>query len=587
MKILLQNYNSNSYSKHHISSKANVHIIDGFLHADTMEHFAKAVLKDVKNVDTIKMHYVECNSRDINTKQMSSLEEKLIELNNSYNLGKGDFIAIPGLASVAILNLQERIRNVLKQSVHLTVQNLKVYRNEILNLLKQFYLYKNYYANEISMLDKNSQDLQYTYGVINEINKFSQKGVNVYIPAGHGADSTIKWMIKAQGLEKEYTEYLSQNRDSEGEIERIFKQAEQNNYYDFNLLALSKAHIVNVKNKSDKDFIFAAKDGCINDGARGVYNFSPIRSSSGKIIGYSFTDTSTVEYPYNEFHANERIANIAKYVGLQCRDFYPSHSEVEDFRRLVKQGCSTSDLPDRLYPMSAVFDQSYIERNKLDRIGHFINREQNLIFDTNSRGEILFQKTNCEGSEKPSVMQMWGSCFSTINALKRDVLKYKEKNNSSFYYIEKANVELSNRQLKGAEFYYNKALEILHPDRTDLNCNNKIIEIYEELYNVLRQQCKYVEAKGVANILLDLKAYKIKDKFIFTPGYLYAQSKLAKYYEEIASCCEKTCEHYPAKVCRWAAQELRKNSEYGDKIVQRRAEQNQYIGDLYEESNRH
>lgn len=583
MKIPSQNYNSSYSKQYNISSKANVHIVDGFLHADTMEHFAKAVLKDVRNVDSIKMHYIECNAKDINTKQMSSLEKKLEELNTSYNLGSGDFVAIPGLAPVAILNLQDRIRNVLKQSVHLTAQNLKAYKSVILNLLKEFYSYKSYYSEEIAMLDKNSQDLQDTYGVIYEINKLSEKGVHVYIPAGHGADSTIKWMIKDQGLSNNYTEYLSQHRDSDGVIKRILKQVEQNNYYDFNLLALSNAHIVNIKDKNNKDFIFAAKDGCMNDGARGVYNFSPVRNSYGKIIGYSFTDTSTVEYPYNEFHANEKIANIAKYVGLQCRDFYPNHSEVETFRNFVRQGRSTAELPDKLYPMAVVLDQGYIERNKLDKVGHLINREQNLIFTTNSQGEILFQKTNCEGSEKPSVMQMWGSCFSTINALKRDISKHRENNNSSFYYIEKADTESSNRQLEGAEFYYNRALEVLHPDKTNLNCNNKTIEIYEKLYNVLKQQHKYEEVKGIANILLDLKSYKIKDKFIFNPVYLYAQSKLAKYYEEIANCCENAREYYPAKVCRWAAQELRKNSEYGDKIVQRRAEQNQYIGDLYDE----
>ena len=101
--------------------------------------------------------------------------------------------------------------------------------------------------------------------------------------------------------------------------------------------------------------------------------------------------------------------------------------------------------------MAVVLDQGYIERNKLDKVGHLINREQNLIFTTNSQGEILFQKTNCEGSEKPSVMQMWGSCFSTINALKRDISKHRENNNSSFYYIEKADTESSNRQLEGAD----------------------------------------------------------------------------------------------------------------------------------------
>ncbi len=40
--------------------------------------------------------------------------------------------------------------------------------------------------------------------------------------------------------------------------------------------------------------------------------------------------------------------------------------------------------------------------------------------------------------------------------------------------------------------------------------------------------------------------------------------------------------YYPARVCRWAADELKKSSSYGDKIIQRRAKQNQYIGDLYD-----
>lgn len=65
MKIPSQNYNSSYSKQYNISSKANVHIVDGFLHADTMEHFAKAVLKGVKNVDSLKMHYIECNAKII------------------------------------------------------------------------------------------------------------------------------------------------------------------------------------------------------------------------------------------------------------------------------------------------------------------------------------------------------------------------------------------------------------------------------------------------------------------------------------------------------------------------------------------
>ena len=61
------------------------------------------------------------------------------------------------------------------------------------------------------------------------------------------------------------------------------------------------------------------------------------------------------------------------------------------------------------------------------------------------------------------------------------------------------------------------------------------------------------------------------------------QSNIGEYYKDLASFCENECEYYPARVCKWAAEELKKNSSYGDKIVQRRAKQNQYIGDLYDE----
>ena len=103
--------------------KAKIHIVDGFLHADNMEHFAKATFKKMNNISDLNMHYVECNHIDINTKQMSSVEDMLKSLSSA--LRHGDFVAIPGLASVPILNLADRIKNVLGKSVNLIPQNLK------------------------------------------------------------------------------------------------------------------------------------------------------------------------------------------------------------------------------------------------------------------------------------------------------------------------------------------------------------------------------------------------------------------------------------------------------------------------------
>lgn len=401
--------------------KANVHIVDAFRHADNIEHFAKSTLKKINNVSDVNMHYVECNKIDISTKQMSSVENMLKSLTSSLKFG--DFVAMPGLAPVSVLNLADRIKNVLGKSITLTPQNLKANKNIILEFLKEIYNYKSYHFDEISKLDKNSQDLAFTYGVINQVNKLVDKGVNVYIPAGHGADLAIKELAKSQGLSDDLYRCMAKQSDPDGKITRILNDAQEKNWYDFNLLSLCKGHIVNIKGKNNRDYLFTAKDGFANDEERGVYNFSPIRNSCGRLLGYSYHDESTVEYPYNEFYDNDSISNLCKYVGLPYRDFMPNDSEIKTFREYVKKGYSTANLPDKLYSLRDVFSREEIQNKKLDTLGYLINNEQNLIFDTNSNGKIIFQKTNCEASEKPSVFAIWGCCFSSINAMIRDIKK--------------------------------------------------------------------------------------------------------------------------------------------------------------------
>lgn len=363
----------------------------------------------------------------------------------------------------------------------------------------------------------------------------------------------------------------------------MLKDAKERNLYDFNLLSLCKGHIVNIKGKNNRDYLFTAKDGFANDGERGVYNFSPVRNSYGKLLGYSYHDESTIEYPYDEFNGNDKISNLCKYVGLPYRDFMPSYSETKTFREYVKKGYSTAGLPDKLYPIREAFSLEEIKNRELDKLGYFINKEQNLIFDTNSQGKIIFQKTNCEGSEKPSVVSMWGSCFSSINAMVRDIKKFGNSKQSYSYYIQKAEEDIRRGKYEGAEYYYNEALEILHPNKSDFEYQRYAIGTYEKLYNLLKSQGKYDEVKGVSNIIINLKSYEIKNKSVYNPSYIIEQKKIGNYYKELADLCERDGEYYPAKVCSWAAEELKKSSSYGDKIIQRRAEQNQYIGDLYDE----
>ena len=121
----------------------------------------------------------------------------------------------------------------------------------ILQFLKEIYTYKSYYSSEISDMDKNSQDLEYTYGVINEVNKLVDKGVNVYIPAGHGADSTLKWLAKTNNSSDDLYRYIAKNYDPDGKVKKILQEAKHKNFYDFNLLSLCKGHIVNLKSRNN------------------------------------------------------------------------------------------------------------------------------------------------------------------------------------------------------------------------------------------------------------------------------------------------------------------------------------------------
>ena len=563
----------------------SVHIIDGGAHADNMEHYAKAIIKRLNKDVNVRMHYIDTNRYDTNTKQMSSLEDKLKSLSSS--LSSGDYLAIPGLASVPILNLQDRVRDVLSKTVYLTPQNIKSHKDTLLSMLKELYEYKYYYSNQISYMDKNSQDLAYVWGVIKEINSLVRKGVNVYIPSGHGADSSIKWKAKDEGYGEEMYRYIATGRDTNyGDIKRILNNAKRDNWYDFNLLSLSDAKIVNVKQSDNKDFVFSAYDTCVNDGARGVYNFYPVRNGYGKLLGYSYHDRASVEFPYGEFIANGQIANLCEYVGLKVRDFYPERRDVDIFRKFIRQGKDTSRLSKKLYPIKDVFDESQIRTKKLNVLGYFIDRDQRLILDSNSKGEILYQKTNCEGSDRPSVIQMWGSCFSAINAMIRDIGKKADYLSSSYTssdYVGLGDKDRLKGYYSGAEYYYNKALDAIHPNRSELTKSEYIQGIYEKLYNTLVAAGKSNEAKNIGNILINLKSYAIKDKWTWNPGYMSEQRKIGKLYSDMAKYCEIEGESYPARVCRWAASELQKNSRNGDKIVQRRATQNPYIGDLYDE----
>ena len=394
-----------------------VYIVDGGIHASHMEHFSKAVNPDSE----IYTYNVETNPANADIKQLKSLEQQLQQLYNDTNgNADNDYIAIPALASFPLLNLKDQIKSVTGKDIYLTPQNVKEHKNDILEFLKAIYENPDKYRQYINYLDPMKQGVEYTYGVIREINKFPSE--RIYIPAGHPNDASIKWLAKQRNLKPELYNYIATGIDTDNVVQSIRQELKEKNWYDFNLLTLSNSKVVNLKDPSgQKDYIFAAYDGTPTNSERGVYNLSPVREN-GIIKGYSFTDTKTNEYPYDEFPLNKKVENISKFVGLNIDDVLVDSDEALDF--LVAP--TDPKYKNKLFRIEDVFPEKEIKENKLRLRGDYVDSSLKLFFRKNSNNEIIFPQCDCEGSGKPSIHTMWGSCFSIFNAIAKDI-KFQEK----------------------------------------------------------------------------------------------------------------------------------------------------------------
>lgn len=416
--ITKKNKNNNQPS----FKRYNMHILDGGAHGGYMEHFAKATMKRISADVAINFYNVETNVNVQSLKQLKNLEEVIRDLNLSNVIKKGDFVTLPGVAAVPLLNLNDRVRAILGKHISLTPKNIIDKKNVLLSMFKKIYDNKGKFLKEVEYMDSESQGMAYTFGVINEINKLVQKGAKVYVPSGHPEDNTIKWMARNKGLSPDLYKQISYPLlPPTPELKSIFDEIRTNNWYDFNVLTLSDASIVNVKNAEDMRFIFSAFDSCVNDEARGVYNFSPVRDNMGNLKGYGFYDEYHVDYPYEVFPHNDSTSKLTKFVGLDIRDCLAGERETKKYKKFVNKGRSTDNLPDKLYKITDIFEEKEIKAKKWDYLGSYINNKQDLVFDVNWSDKVIFNKLNSEGSDRPSVFSMWGSCFSTINAIKRDI----------------------------------------------------------------------------------------------------------------------------------------------------------------------
>ncbi len=603
------NFQKNNQLKQTVNFKGyKVHVLDGAAHGDTMEHFARAIVREVKDIVDVVYHKTETNPTYSGLKQMDALAQNLHNLNKNNVLKSGDFLAITGSAQVQLNQLAVEM-GLAKKTIR--PDNVTQYKNQIIDFLA---------TKEPSReLDPNGQKFSFVPQVITEINELIKKGVNVYLPAGHPIEAALKAKMGGKGLKDELYKYIyTRGKLGAEDVSSSISELKAANYYKFNLLALSDAHVVNVRDFSGKkDYVFAAYDNCVNDGERGVYNFYPVRDKkTKKVLGYSFTDKRTIHYPYNEFLANKEFENIARYVGLKSSDnIMLTHQEMLQREYLVKCGERVSTPPLHfLKRLNEVFSEKTIEDRKLNELGFFTTNDGNLFFAYNRDGEIYFPKADCEGSGRPSVLSMWGSCFASITAAKRDIAKlvneklaktpnYTDK--QELLSLNKALDDVNHIPLKIQEYRLNRLIKHLDKFPDNVEWINKNIAAHIQLFDVLKKQNLNKAAEVVANQTINLKCKKLLSTIADAPnaphGQAFASSwkrvnrelfleldSLAELFDEISRLCESKQNVKAQTVSKWAVKVLKdRTPEPVEAIIRQRADKHINIGEIFNEYNKH
>ncbi len=613
-----------------------VHIVDGGIHANNMQHFLKAVRNDAD----VQMHDVIVNAKDRSVKQLKSAEEQLTLLGEKMRNYSGEYTAVPILASVPLLNIQDQYNRVMGENRVFTPENIKANKEDILYFLKRIYDNPQRYSEYISYMDPLSQGIEYTYGVIQAINSIVKKGNSVYVPTGHPDDLTLKWMAGQRGLKPELYHYIATGNDVNKSVAGMKKEIKDNNWYTFNLLSLSDARIVGVKSTDwKKDFIFSAYDSCITDAARGVYNLTPLRVD-GNLLGYSFTENYMNDYPYEEFPLNKEVANLVEFVGKDRKDVLANVKETELLRKHLKGKLPLSSVPNKLYPIRDVFPLERIKRERIDLQGEYVDKTLSLFFDENNEDKIIFKKCDCEGSGRPSVLSVWGSCYATLNAIARDI-GFSE-NISALDRDFARDLESAKQVLEGpqktfamhyGEIYLARLCETAKQLVLHNSYSPQTAIPYEMLGALYQEKGNLDGALGCFNEALDilsksfyrnnsiksLKNLTIENNYSYN-SYSYDNAyrkyqdvisvghwndsipggstnpsdkfklyvlKLSMIYKRIAEICRSKGENYPADVCEAASKDIVECRLRGDAVIRRRANGVQYIGDLYNEIKQH
>lgn len=394
------------------------YLLDGGQHSSDMSHFAKAICNDMD----IKILEVEANPIDALAKQMKSLKERLAQVNALPQEEKPDYLAIPLPCTVPLQNLSDQINSVCGKNICLTPENILTHKKDVLDFLKIISENPDKYRQHIEHMDKIGQGFEHVYDVIQEINQAVKSGIMVFSPAGHPQQFTLRWLSGKENLKPELRHFIATGEDINGSVAKMQQTIRDNNWYDFNLLNLSDARIVNLKDINGNDHIYSAYDVCVNEAQRGVYNFCPIKKDN-KLSGFSFTDESTLQYPVEEYSALENISAITKFVGMPLERVLASDKDTEMFKKYLHREDQSilRDFSNMLFKVDDIFTPTEIEENKIRLKGDYIDASLKLYFRQNKDGKVIFPNCDYEQSGRPSVVSMWGSCFSMFNAIANNI----------------------------------------------------------------------------------------------------------------------------------------------------------------------
>ena len=433
----------------------SVYLLDNGKHGDDVRNFAKTVLpKDA----VLKQINVVPNSIEPELKQVDGLLNAVKTINSLPKDMQPEYMIIPVLVGVPLLNLTDQMKAVTGKDIYLTPQNVKENKPRIIEFLKKISEEPEKYRKYIDYLDPLGLKVEYMYPLLQEIKKAVDNDIKVYIPAGHPEYQSIKYLTERDNLKPELYHYLSTGVDIDGKIKQTSDYIKKNNWYEFNLMELADAEIVKLLDADGKQHLYSSYDNLETKAKRGMYNLYPVRKN-GKVEGFSFTDRITNQYP--DIRYMDKLASLTRFVGLDLQDVLADESEVLEFKKGLRNSEKSAQerFKKKLFPVDAVFSEEQIAGEKLYLKGRFVDSSLKLFFDVNDANEVIFKNCNYERSQRPSVQSMFGACFSTCNAVADDIKETDEMAKStedSFYrniIFSAKNAERTGESLRALNLY--------------------------------------------------------------------------------------------------------------------------------------